>query len=309
MARFEWSGSGIVARFTGTGIAATLGGVTGRFTLVVDGAINTIDYDGRTSPVPLASGLSAGEHQVELYRRPEADKGTMHFSGFTVTGGALVASPPPFSRRIELVGDSITCGYGNEGASQYCSFTYATENEYLTYGAIAARALQAEHHTIAWSGFGMVRGYGQVPEDRLPRIYERTLPKSDFTSTWDFSQWTPDVVVINLGTNDWNGGDPGTPYNEAYLAFLAAMRARYPQAHVFCAMGPMALDNEAAQWRARLGDIIAARRAAGDSRVHLIEFPTQDGSLGYGCDWHPSLDTHEQMANQLVTAVKAVTGW
>ena len=79
------------------------------------------------------------------------------FKGFTVTNGALVPTPPPFTRKLEFIGDSITCGFGNEGPGPNCPFTADTENESLAYGTLTAQALNAEHHTIAWSGIGMVR--------------------------------------------------------------------------------------------------------------------------------------------------------
>ena len=97
----------------------------------------------------LASGLPAGEHLVELYRRTEANQGESQFLGFDFGEGALLAPPPRAERRIELVGDSITAGYGNEGADMSCPFSPDTENHYLTYGALAARQLGAEASTVA----------------------------------------------------------------------------------------------------------------------------------------------------------------
>lgn len=305
VARFEWSGSGVLARFRGTGVSARLSGNPAYLTVVVDGAVSVLAFDGQPALVPLASGLGPGEHQIELYRRTEAFMEELRLSELVVTDGALVPSPPPFSRGLELIGDSITAGYGNEGTSAACGFEPATENEYLTYGAIAARALGAEHHTLAWSGIGMLRDtHGRV-DGQMPVRYERTLPTNP-ASRWDFTKWTPDVVVINLGTNDFSRGDPGPPYREAYLAFLERLRRRYPRAQVFCAMGPM--DNSE-RWRKRLQGIVEDRRAAGDAQVHFLEFPPQDGALGYGCNAHPSLATHRLMANVLVSAIERVTGW
>ena len=307
VARFEWSGSGFFARFQGTGVSASLGGVGGKLAVIIDdGAPVVVTSDGTEGVVSLASGLAQGEHRVELYRRPEASLGEMRFGGLTVSGGTLVASPPPFARRIEFIGDSITAGYGNEGADKSCSFSYATENEHLTYAAIAARELLAEHHTIAWSGIGMYRAYGETTStNQMPVLYERTLP-SQAGSQWDFTQWIPDVVVIDLGTNDFSKGDPGAPYVAAYLDFVVKLRGRYPQAHVFCAIGPM--ENSSA-FKTAVQTIVSTRNTAGDPLVHFLEFVNQDGSLGYGCDWHPSLATHRQMAGTLVPAIKTVTGW
>jgi len=58
---------------------------------------------------------------------------------------------------IVAFGDSITAGYGLDGANASCSVSQDNSNHYLTYGAVAARALSAELHAIAWSGIGMYR--------------------------------------------------------------------------------------------------------------------------------------------------------
>jgi hypothetical protein len=77
-------------------------------------------------------------------------------------------------RRIEIVGDSITCGYGNEGTDP-CNFSAETENHYLTYGALAARMFGAELSTVAWSGKGVVNNFDNDVFEPLPQIYDRLL--------------------------------------------------------------------------------------------------------------------------------------
>src|SRR4029079_14676660 len=58
-------------------------------------------------------------------------------------------------------------------------------------------------------------------------------------STWDFAKWQPHAVVINLGTNDAStSGDPGTPYETAYLGFVRTLRQKYPDAHFVLTIGP-----------------------------------------------------------------------
>ena len=106
-------------------------------------------YHATTTPI--AQGLAAGTHVVELYRRTEASQGEAQFLGFDFGSGKLLSPPAAKARRIELVGDSISCGYGDEGANQSCPFTADTENHYLSYGALAARAVDAELITVAWS--------------------------------------------------------------------------------------------------------------------------------------------------------------
>src|SRR6187402_2437155 len=176
-ARFAWSGSGLVARFSGASLAIRLGGGQ-EYTVVVDGVVGPkfVSTGGFDS---LATGLAQGVHEVEVYRRTEAHLGESSLLGLDVGSGELLAPSAPPKRRLEIIGDSITCGYGNEGADNTCGFTPGTENHYLTYGALAARALGAELSTVAWSGKGVVCNYGDAPDsctDPLPTYYDRTLP-------------------------------------------------------------------------------------------------------------------------------------
>jgi lysophospholipase L1-like esterase len=174
--------------------------------------------------------------------------------------------------QLEIVGDSITCGYGDEGTMPTCSFSADTENAYLAYGAITARALNAELRTIAWG--------------------------------------PADAVVINLGTNDFSKGDPGQAFVQAYETFLKRLRVVYPQAGIFCALGSMLTDPNLTTARGYLQKIVADSAAAGDSRVYFTEFATQDiGTDGAGCDYHPNLVTHRKMAQVLTQALHDKLGW
>lgn len=308
--RFEWPASAIVATFDGTTLDARLvGDANMQIQVVVDGAATSVIKPAAgTDTYTVASGLPAGKHTVMLYRRTESFFQPLKFGGFS-PASALVPSPAPHARTIELVGDSITCGYGDEGTSASCPFTPDTENEYLTYGALTARALDADQVAIAWSGKGMYRDYGGGTTEQMPELWDRTIP-TEATSAWAFTGYTPDAVVINLGTNDFAKGDPGAPFVDAYVAFLAKVRGRYPGAFVFCTTSPLLGGTEAAQHKGYVQAAIDARKAKGDTRVALVDFPTQDGAVdGLGCDYHPSLKTHAKMAAILTAAIKAQLGW
>jgi lysophospholipase L1-like esterase len=257
--------------------------------------------------------LSDGTHTVELYRRTEASQGESQFLGFDFGSGQLLAPPAPPARRLEIVGDSITCGYGNEGADQYCGFTPDTENHYLTYGAIAARSLEAELVTVAWSGKGVVCNYGDAADsctNPLPVYYDRVLPDRPDLE-WDFASYQPDAVVLNLGTNDFSTDvDPSqAEFEDAYRSFLEHIRSKYPTAYLLCTNGPMLTDPDLSTVRGYIDNVVQALNSAGDSRVGSFEITPQDGTNGYGCDWHPSLVTHQNMATELEAALRRALGW
>jgi lysophospholipase L1-like esterase len=306
----SWSASTIKARFTGTAVQANIKSAGDNwFNVVIDGVVKTpVNIKQNTAmPITLASGLAAGTvHTIELVKRTECNQNEFQFLGFTFTGGSLQAPPSVAARRIEFIGDSITCGYGNEGTDRYQSFTTKNENVYLAYGCITARNLNADQFTIAWSGKGVYHNYGGDTTDLFPAVYPRMYPWAA-TPTWDYTKWTPQVVVINLGTNDYSTSIPDKAgFVAAYSNFLRKIRNQYPNALIYCALGPMLNGNGLSACR---DGINTAMNQLADARIKFIEFPQQQESNGYGEDWHPSLITHQLMANQLTQQIKTDMNW
>jgi lysophospholipase L1-like esterase len=306
--RFAWSGSAIATRFAGKALHVHLKD-TGydELQVVVDGApVGVIATNPTKDDYEVATGLAEGSHELLLTKRTEARLGEVQFLGFE-PGAALAPPARVPTRRIEYVGDSITAGYGAEGLGPTCTGNLvAVENEFLSYGALAARSVGADHVTIAWSG---------RTTEEMNDFYDRTLPSRP-GSRWDFGKWTPDVVVINLGTNDFTRGDPGqVTFTRPYLAFVQRVRGFYPQAHIVCALGPMLTDSyppgahALTRARAYITQVVSQLRVAGDTRVSFLEFPSQDFANGLGCDYHPSLKTHRLMGEQLAVALRGLLRW
>ena len=308
--RFAWSGSGMVARFDGTEVGVTLS--SGQYTVLIDGQLQS-NLVASGVLQPLATGLAAGTHSVELYRRTEASQGEAQFLGFDFGAGTLLSPPLAATRRIEVIGDSITCGYGVDGPDMNCPFSAETENHYATYAAITARNLNAELITIAWSGKGAVCNYGDDLTscvDPLPVYYERTLP-AQAGSVWDFQQWQADAVVINLGTNDFStASDPSqAEFESGYRALIETIRSKYANAWILCTNGPMLTGTDLSNARAYIQNVVTALNDAGDAKVKAFELTPQSAADGYGCDWHPSAATHVKMAAELGATLQSTLGW
>ncbi len=305
-ARFGWSGTGLVARFDGTALRVRMDNPQGAYTVVVDDAVQTpLETTAGFQTYTLASGLAPGEHVVQMLRRAEGHAGVTSVEKVEIDGQLL--APPPVTRRIEVLGDSITCGYGNEGADQYCHFSYDTENHYLTYGAVAARAVGAELSTIAWSGKGVIFNYGDDKDQPLPEVYERTIP-TESSGIWDF-HWQADVVLVNLGTNDFStDGDPTEgEFVTAYVALLEKLRSKYPNALLLCTIAPLLWGDDKTTSEAYVQKAVEQRAEEGDSHVKRIDLSVD--AIGQGCDWHPSAATHAAMGAKLVTVLHDELGW
>ena len=320
-ARFAWSGTGLVATVSGTSIAVqlTTSGSSDPvyFQPVIDGTPGPrFAVANGAQTVTLASGLAGGDHAVELYRETEGRYGTSVFGGFTQ--GTLKAPPPSSGRLIEFVGDSITAGYGDLGSEQHpnygpdpdggCLFSTQTESAYATYGALAARTLGADPSLVAVSGWGMYRDNGNSTADVLPAVYADALGLQA-TPVWPF-QPEPQAVVINLGTNDFATGDPGAAaFEGAYSAFLATVRGKYPDAWIFCTVGPLLYGAGLASAQTDIQAVVTGAQTGGDTKVQYLDFGQENTSLGTGCQYHPNVAEHQAMATRLVAALHTALGW
>jgi lysophospholipase L1-like esterase len=309
----EWSASAMRARFSGTSVGVELSGAGHFFDVVIDGTPEPTLATTSAGIYPIAGNLAQGAHDILVFRRDEADEGPTQFIGFDYGAGTPLAAPTAPVRKIEIVGDSISAGFGDECANAQDTFTSATENEYIAYGPLAARSLAADVHVVAWSGKGMYRNLDGTTTETMPVLWQRTIPTIE-TSRWDPSQWVPDAVVINLGTNDFNasGSDPTASFQATYLQFVTVLRGAYPGAFLFCSVGPMLGGTKYSEAKTAIANTISARNAAGDARLHLVEFPTQDcgaDGSGCGCAGHPNAAEHQKMATVLVTSIRTALGW
>jgi lysophospholipase L1-like esterase len=314
--KFAWSGSTILARFTGSSIGVNLSGPTTYFDVSVDGTMLTssplIISTGKTA-YPLATGLAAGPHELTVYRRNEPGIGATGDTAFLglildPAGGALLPPSEPAARRIEIVGDSVTTGFGDVSTGGQCPNQLAAQNYDVAYGPVAARTVGADLITIAWTGKGMYRNNQGDMTNTMPILYGRTLPDQT-TDTWNFASWIPDAVVIYLGNNDFGKGDPGQPYVTTYNTFLARVRKNYPNALIICTIGPNLTDPSLSEERTYVQGIVAAQNAAGDKNVDFLEMPQPTAAEGTGCGGHPLAVTHARMGAALAAELKTKLGW
>lgn len=328
-----YPGVSIKAKFTGTAVDAvfkdySLGGTqtTTYFYVIIDnGAPVKLKLLSSQTIYPLATGLAAGTHTVELFKITESSVGKCEFQGFRVAQGESLVTPDAKpSRRVEFIGNSQTCGYGNEvnlTAAQLATmggFASANENNYKAWGAITARNLKAEYSCVAASGRGLYMNNSGTTTGTLPLLYDYTLP--DQTAlTWDHTRYIPDVIVINLGTNDFAAEAGGlatvneTTFKTTYVNFVNKLRGYYPSAKIVCSVGVMQSDwypSGKQHWtriQSYVSSLVTQINTAGDANVFYYKMEPQ--AEPYGEDWHPSAATHQAMATAMTNYIKTITGW
>lgn len=321
-----WPSTGVSFTFTGTEASIGIEGTTGANSveLTVDGEVSVVlDVDGSPIAIPR---LPFGNHSVSLRKRSEAQYGTIFLGNITSDGSIRPDTPP--SRQVEIIGDSISVGYGLDGVLP-CTDSAALQNNPKTYGAVAAKALDADYSVIAWSGKGLVRNIATGnPEDEklplIPALYSR-YGANDADGSYTFPEsWNPDVVVINLGTNDWsylayneNGSypardpiDPAT-FTAGMVEFVRSIQTHYPDAEFFLLNSPMLGDSwptpEDAQKTTQTNAIQEAIAELADGNVHFLDWPSQGSDVG--CDYHPNEATNAAQAEVLAAAISAEVEW
>lgn len=326
--RFGWAGNVVEFRFRGADASVRLRTIARtRFSVSVDGAAPTTFFTapGEQAYV-LAAGLDpAAEHSVVAHRDTEGILAApTELLGVDVPGGVLLP-PVERARTMLVLGDSITCGYGNEGEhAQTCTLTPDTESNFLAYASIAARELDADLTTVCYSGKGVYRNYNAgtpeaatEPDPALaPDYLDRVIP-DDKELRFDPRTERPAVVIVNLGTNDFLApiGPVDLPaFEAAYRVYAQRVRQTWPEAHTIFTLSPMLSDAFIAgqpreNSRRVITKVVDELVAAGDGRAYFMELVDQGFRRGMGCDYHPNLTTHRIMADQLVGAVRTKTCW
>lgn len=305
---FGWPGSGFSLSFRGTSLSAVLDD-SGKNSLVITDARHTFQLNLKqgTNVYELAANLPMGQHTLHVTRRTEGLFGDTVFISAKTDGTFLEDQEP--KRRLLIIGDSISAGYGVEGKNAQCEFSAETENQALTYGAIAGHRNQAEVTTLAISGIGVSRNYGGQPTPTMPELMDRPTPNAASVDEHSLTQPPSyQAIVVNLGTNDFSQGSRPASFVADYTALLQKIRKRQPQAMIYAALGPMLAEPDFTAAERAIQQAVAIRRADGDGALAYLRLKN-DNTGGVGCNWHPDRAAHAALATILDTALQHDLGW
>ena len=309
---FDWSGTWFECGFTGRSVAVRVSDThKNYYNVFIDGEQTAVvSTFGRDSVVMLAEGLAAGPHTLRMQKRTEAEQGRTTIHALLLEGGGILTPLPVPGRHIEFIGDSLTCGYGTEGASANDPFLPETENCDKAYGCISARYFGADYTLIAHSGRGVARNYGDehptsqnTMADRIARLFDETPD-----SGWDFagSPYRPDIVVINLGTNDFSTRPHPSEeqFAAAYTGILQTLRRVYGEAVPILCVAPRTEEPAFAYIRA----ICDTSELPNISFAALFHDYCNDSS-DLGSSAHPNYAGQRKMAMALIPYIATLTGW
>ncbi|HLF36169.1 MAG TPA: SGNH/GDSL hydrolase family protein [Cyclobacteriaceae bacterium] len=303
---FMYSGVSIRAAFTGTSASIILKNDSSfnHFNVSLD----TIEFVLKTrredTLYRLAENLPNTSHRLEITRITEWHGGNTVFGGLKIDGRGLV---PVYGKkhRIEFIGNSITCGYGTEGKSREEHFTYETQNCLHTYAANTAKKLGADFMLVCRSGIGMYQSYGGDTSFAMPLLYEEIISGSPVK--WNFENFLPDVVVIELGANDLSSKVDSARFARAYLGFLKKLRSYYPSAKIVCISGPGSIGDEAGN--TKWANLVSSAATAGSETLNNLYYYPMEAVEHNGSDWHPSAAEHEILSVNLTEYLRSLMNW
>lgn len=256
----------------------------------------------------------AKKHTLRIFKATEAQNGNVAFGG--IRSEALQSLPSLPKRKIEFIGNSITCGMGIDWKEIPCDsgVWYDQHNAYWAYGPRVARKLNANFVLSSVSGIGVYRNWnsaGPVMPDVYENMYLNTEGKK-----WNFSHFTPDLVSIALGTNDFSEGDginERLPFDSAkfvarYIDFVKTVTAKYPDAQICLLTSPMVSGKNGDLFFLCLNAVKAyfKNNRPGGKAIAVFNFPR---IAPHGCGYHPDKEDHKAMAEALVPFYKQVMNW
>lgn len=315
------SASGVEFIFQGTELAVTILGddyaVTGteqaRIAVyvdesrVIDDMVLTPEKTYTIIPAGQIAGADILPHCIRILKLTEAPMSVFGIRQILTDDNGMVSPAENRPLKLEFIGDSITCGYGVDDEDLSHAFSTRTEDVTRSYAYLCAKSLNADYSMVSYSGYGVYSGYTEGDErctdELVPPYYpfvgfsRGTVNGKPITMTeWDFARYIPDLIVINLGTNDDSYCRDVKARQEEfslyYQDFLRVVREKNPSSYLLCTYGVM--NNRLLPYIEKAVSAHIAETA--DDRIGFLPLPMQTDQDGYVIDFHPSRATHIKIA-------------
>lgn len=272
--------------------------------IVDDGEPKVIQINQQPQHYELFRFEKAGKHKVRIINRTETWQAVTTISKFELMDGELLTAPNLPTRKILVLGDSVTCAEMIDrvaGEKPDPRWNNARES----YGMLTAQAVNAQVNLVCMGGRGLVRSWnGKTDEHNLPDFYQFSVPDNKDPAPWNHAQYNPDVIVSAIGTNDFSPSIPDREtYVNTYVKFVLTLLANHKHAQIILTEGAI-LNGEK---KAALIDYIAETvKRVDDKRVHIA---TSTNYPGDTTDAHPTKEQHAAMTRDLIPLIKKVMTW
>ncbi len=310
---FVFPASSLHFRFYGKRAALTVynrGGEDWRYFAgaVVDGVQKCFELPPNDRAELVLADGEEKEHEILFFKRQDSCHEMVLERLSLSDGSVLLDLPEPALRRIEVYGDSVSVGEVSEAVDYLGEkdpeHTGEYTNSWYSYAWIAARKLGAQIHNISQSGIPLLNGSGWVMPPYLPgmeSVWDKLHyhPQWKRVSKWDFSRYTPHLVLIAIGQNDSNPEDymktnpegaKAVKWRCAYRKLVQDIRKQYPEAVIILTTTILEHDEN---WDKAIGQVCGE---LGDNRIRHFLYRKN----GCGTKGHVRIPEAEEMAEELV---------
>ena len=263
---------------------------------------------GVRNQITIASDLTPGKHVIEVSKSTDAKNDSIYV--YSVSYNGTLEETAQSDKYIEFLGDSITAGFGVFSGE-------ATTKSYYSYANTVADLFGADYYSVANGGwrFGANTYAAENESEKnnyIGYIYEKLSMLRD-VGAYDFAR-QPDVIVINLGTNDaiqfkTSATDFSQEvYNADVSALLTLVRSCNPNATILWVYGAMdgSTDMQYGDMADMLETAIAAYNSASGDNITFHNTLTANTAGKYQ---HPTAEAQAVNGREVAEIISQLTGW
>lgn len=266
--------------------------------------------------VTVFSSNEVRKAKVTFVKITESHQSYIGLKSINTDPDGKICPTPAKEKFIEFIGDSITCGYGVEDNDPMHHFTTFTENATRAYAYLLAKKLDMDYTMVSYSGFGIYSGWTDDPttingQYILPNYYDKVCfnwnTKRFEEREWDHSTYNPNLIIINLGTNDASyciDDERKQSYVDYYVNFLDKVHTTHPDAYILMTVGLMTGGD--ALWESLDKACNIYKEKSGNQKVSSFHIAHQTEAEGYGADYHPSIASQVRAADDLFAHIKTL---
>lgn len=268
-------------------------------------------HRGETEIVLLEEETEA-EHDILFFKRQDSCHEVI-LKQLKLSEGAKLLKPHPLpERKIEVYGDSVSAGEVSE-AIQYTGkedpeHQGEYSNSWYSYAWMAARKLNAQIHDVAQGGIPLLNGTGWVAPPVYPGMeymWDKLHyhPEIGSAANWDFSRYTPHLVIVAIGQNDSHpedymkeqpDGTKAVMWKLKYKEFIQQIRKKYENAVIILATTILIHDKS---WDDAIEQVCTE---LDDERIVHFRYKRN----GCGTPGHIRISEAEEMSDELVEFIE-----
>ncbi|RKR11408.1 GDSL-like lipase/acylhydrolase family protein [Flavobacterium sp. 90] len=264
---------------------------------------------GAAQSFPIKVTAKKKVHLLEVYKNTEAQSGNILFAGTTAKLTTISAKK---KKKIEFIGDSITCAAASDSVDCDKGEYMDHHNGYYAYGPRISREIGVDYLVSSVSGIGMYRNWNDENKDEaiMPDVYENLyLTKDPSKPKYDFA-FQPNIISIALGTNDFSGGDGKKErlsfnqekYVSNYINFIKMLYKHNPNAQIVITNSPMVGGDRAIVFEDCLNKVKAAfANDKSHKEILIFKFKSMTPK---GCLGHPDVADHKVLADEYAPFLK-----